>query len=369
VDEPVIPIIPQAETRLGGYYRILSVDVPTTPVTLLPTGILEYVIHARRIGAFRSAYIESMLTGAMMANGYGAISTLPEPFHAYTSAYEYTNSAPGWAQENRDTSDGSTNLGWIRMNPGGAPVYKAVARWAQAPSAFYDAACVLTNGIPVAHTVVGQKDAPRPDNWTISNGLVSVSWNGSTFQFYWADASHTIRTSAQMFIQGAVLGTLNPVPGLTAGSKIIRNSPEEVILRLPMQTAKVDPCYVDVSVRRGSRIVRFYVTTAYAAGDTWTFGNAFAGVASTAIVVNAINAGSVWTANDAYSNRVLICSAAANTQALATGRFTSAAGLKTFECGVSMELGGTGSTLRNTALSQVYQYLVAQAERMQVVGL
>jgi hypothetical protein len=368
LDEPVIPIVSSADSRLTGFYRIGSVDVPTPPVLLASNGVFEYAIQAERIGTYRSVQLESVLNGALMANANGIAAGTAEPFFAVPNTAIEWGLSTAFTQETRPAVryDGTTaDIAWLRMNPN----FKALARFAMQPSLFYDGAVYLTGSNLGNHIIVGRQEAPDGTEWTIKNGLVSVSFGSSYFQLFWWDSTHTLETSAQMLVQGttASTGIMRPLIGFAGSAvKIIRNAPEEVILRVPCyfdgtNGQAFSPAYFDISVRRGSRIVRIYMVTS--ASDTWLFGNAFAGVASIALT-----GGNVWTANDGFGNRVVIMTSQARTDDLVKGRFTMNASGTTFDCGVAMEKGGTASTNRDTAQSQIYQYHAAQAERMSVVA-
>jgi hypothetical protein len=378
-DEPIVAVLSTVESSANGFYQVLNVDIPTPPVALI-SGHFDYRIDLQRVGGYQSAYMESFLNGALMVNSLG-ITTTAEPFHAFPVASEYNIGVSGYTVENRPVADGSGSIEWVRMNPtGAAPTYKALARWAQLPSGYYQGACQIRNSAPADHVVVGQQDAPPAANgWTLQNGLVSVTvpsfWNVT-----WADATNTYRSSALMDIKStdATIASLMPTSGSV---KIIRNAPEECILRVPVignatsgwppsqiNAYRASPMYLDIAIRRGSRIVRFYLTAATNPNSTtWTWGN------RVAVASSAITGGNVWTSNDANSNRVGIFSAMATTNDLVNGRITTTGTtLTAWDFAVAMELGGTGSTNRDTIASQVLQYIGgaggSQAERMQVVA-
>jgi hypothetical protein len=375
-DEPVIPIVIDGETKANGFYRVRGMRMLTDDFVRQRGNLHDYQMDLERIPGYAAPAIESFITGALMVNAHGVAAGTAEPFWALPNSAIEWGLSTAFTQETRPgvlyaggfLGTVASNIAWMRMNPN----YKALGRFAMQPSKFYDNACYISSFRDGAwHPIIGRQESPDGQAWSLDNGLVNIGIAAAGyFQLYWVDASNTFRTSAQLYISGsnvATTGILRPLYGYGGSAvKLMRNSPEEVILRTPVyfdgsNGPAFSPAYIDVSLRRGSRIVRIYLTTSLT--ESWLFGNAFAGVASTALT-----GGNVWTANDGWGNRVLIMSAQARTDDLVKGRFTATVSRTTFDVGMSMELAGTASVNRDTAQSQIYQYLTAQAERMQVVG-
>jgi hypothetical protein len=99
-----------------------------------------------------------------------------------------------------------------------------------------------------------------------------------------------------------------------------------------------------------------------------TFGGSFSSVASVNLNATAITAGIRATSNDASGNRFLLAIPVGTTNDLVTGgvRLTTAATRALV--GIGSEVGGSGASGSFTAQNQVYRFLGATFETVNVVG-
>lgn len=376
-DEPVVPlIIDNGDPRVNGYYRVTRVLVPEDEFTRKQTNLFDYEIDLERVAPIKSCYIESYLNGAVRSTGVVLTAQGKPNVCTPQQAIGFTaipgNGGANWTRQSADPNMPGGAKGLI-FNYGIA--YKTTAFWAQPLAAYYYGACTITNPDPFAHVVMGQHDAPPPDNWTLSNGLVQVSATpgNSYFTITGADQTNTYRSSTKYYLH--LVGYVTDVTPAAAlnfgmgGARIIRNSPEEVILRIPCTVvaaaASLGQVQVDIWLRRGSRIVRFYMTYPYENGDTvlhgfWTP----PGVAGATSFNN-----SLLSAADANNNQWQLTTAqAVTTFDTANMRETTTNPARAFDGGIWLvPNGATGLTNYDGPQRQSEEYFTAQSERQQLV--
>lgn len=153
---------------------------------------------------------------------------------------------------------------------------------------------------------------------------------------------------------------------------VLRNDPEEVVIRLSLATSQGNVAGIltlDLSLRRGDRLVRLYVTSSNLsyvfklARDTPE--------AATAIAYSGVTLGGIRaTADDGAGNRYVLLSyqAAAPVNDLANGAITQGGGALVADYAIGAEVGGShASPGLDDAVSLARQYLAAQVEEQRVV--
>lgn len=153
---------------------------------------------------------------------------------------------------------------------------------------------------------------------------------------------------------------------------ILRNDPEETIIRLSVATSQGNVAgilYLDLSLRRGDRLVRLYVTSSSLnyvfrlARDTTE--------AATAITYAAVTLGGIRATNaDGDGNRYVLLSyqAAAPVNDLANGAITQGGAALVADYAIGSEVAGANAQVGiDDAASLARQYLAAQVEEQRVV--
>lgn len=365
-DEPIVPVIMDSEPRLTGYYRVVDVAVPTDQKAL-SVGALTYSVTLEPVAGFAQPYLESVISGALLTNVVGAVAADGYQFHVVPSvAMEYFRE-PQPLVYTRGSADGDLSL--FTTNGAGLGQVAAPASFALTPANFYIGACTIEQGSPL-QPVVGMMLA-QPDlvNWRLSNGLVRVTPNGTAGKldishWDWANAWSTPKTYQ---ITGTTLaGALYNPRSLT----IARNSVEECVIRLgcasSVQGIAFGRINLDISLRRGDRLARIYLTSDRA--DQWQVKRDTT-EAATAITYGAVTLGGIRaTNNDGDINRyVLLSYQAAVTSDLVNGKLTQNALSTTMDIGIGLESGGASASAPDRAFDLAQQYLAMQSEAQRVV--
>lgn len=152
---------------------------------------------------------------------------------------------------------------------------------------------------------------------------------------------------------------------------ILRNSVEECTIRLGASVTGASmgqPVTVDLSLRRGDRLVRGYAST-MVNSLTWQIARNSV-EAATAITIGAVASGAIRaTANDADGNRYVILNyqQTGPVNDLTNGAITSGSVFLNFDFAIGLEIGGSAAAAPDDAVSLARQYLGAMAESQHVV--
>lgn len=361
-DEPIVPVTVGSEPRLTGYYRVNGVRI-TTDVEALNSGFVAYEVALQSVWGYAQPQFESIMTGALLTNAVGAVAADAYAFHVAPAACtEYVYFATPSTSGTRSSADGTLNL---FATTGSVP--SGSIRFYLTPANFYIGACTIEQGSPL-QPVVGRSGLQNDTvNWRLSNGLVRVTANATAGKI---DVSHWISASWSAVktykFTGTNRGLINAITAIT----ILRNSTEECAIRLTCTgaTGTPVPIFVDISLRRGDRLARIYITVNTTFNDTWAvFRNSVE--AATAITYGAVTLGGFRaTANDGDGNRyVLLSYQAATTSDLVNGGLT-ATGNGPMDVGIGSEVGGSGAAAIDTATNIAKQYIAAQSESQRIVA-
>lgn len=251
-DEPIVPVVWSDDTTLNGYYKVLDVQVSTDQFTLT-NGLLSWQAKLQWFSAY--PMVEMALRGGARTGKPGAVTATG--FHATPVAWQgvdyntstaqvpvaRTTYAQGNVEVVSSTSSATLNLVTAGVDPGD----------------YYDAAAFIKiNG----YTAVGRDLPNATTSWEIGNGLIRLknsSGAGNDFVLYEAKNDGTSEYGPHGFYW-TIDGTVYTRTGTLRSVKILRNSPEECVIRLAYNytttpTAYLGSLTVDVSVRRGSRMV------------------------------------------------------------------------------------------------------------------
>lgn len=358
-DEDVIPIILTSESRSSGFYRPLRTSILTEQLSRIRGHIFNYRMDLQRVAQFALPLVEVVQNGALLTNAQGAVAGDTQGFSATpAAALDYFDGSSPYV---RSTSDGNLNCYGF-----GSGLGSVVYRFSLKPADFYIGAARIEQGTtlrPVVGRNLFQYDVA---NWRLSNGLVRVTPNaGGTGKFdvsHWKGAAWAAAKTYSLFDGVASTTAINTV-------SVLRNSPEECALRLTFTTGQRNALTVDLSLRRGDRMVRMYLVCAIP--RAWKLQRDVVEAATALsygalpVVTGAIRA----TAADADGNRyVLVSDGAATTNDLVNGSirwtFTSLTG----DFGIGSEIGGAGAVFPDDANSLAQQYLAAQTESQRVVA-
>lgn len=363
-DEPIVPVIVNAEPRLTGYYRVTGIQIDTDPV-LVGLGTFTADVSLEPVMGFAQPIMESIVSGALLTNAVGAVLGDVIGFHAspVVALNDYTSTGGGTlafpTPRKVDVAGTPTSMRFV-YSP---TTLSHNSRFSCDPTKFYDGAATFEQGAalqPVVGRYMVQADIV---NWRLSNGLVRVTPNSSNATL---DISHYNGVSwspikTWVLTQGgAGWGTWNAIT-------VLRNSVEETIVRLtgPSQSGGIGLVTIDISLRRGDRMVRFYISHTGTAVN-WRFSRSVV-EAATAITYGAVTLGGIRaTATDADGNRyVLVSYGAASTTDLVNGGIVQAGPFNSADFGVGSTIGAGSSPDDATSLAK--EYLAAQAETQRVV--
>lgn len=368
-DEPIVPVIMDNESRVTGYYRVLDVAIATDKFTRLGGNLYSFQINLEPVRGFSQPIFESILNDALLTNSVGAVIADHAPFHAYpaiTTEYAMALILGGYATSTRSSADGNVSL-WCKAAGDPVPM-TTTARFYTTPANFYIGAATIEQGTTLA-PVVGQSMLADVVNWRLSNGMVRITPNATPGKLdvaHWKGAAWA--TAKTYKISEDVRGLIN---GFTAVT-ILRNSVEECILRLSCTTTTgPGVVFIDISLRRGDRLARLYLTTQPPGGTPhWSiFRDSVE--AATAITYGAVTLGGIRaTANDADGNRYVLLSyqTGSPTNDLVNGGITQTAAPYSMDFGIGSEIAGSGAAAIDTATVLARNYIAAQTESQRIVS-
>ena len=331
-----VPVTCSADSTFDGFYTVASVGVGL-PVGAHTAFLMEWSAELVRVGVEAQVGWESRLTGSVAMNDHGVTGAASEPYHA----------PPRGATEYDVRAALPTII--ARTGSGGAiTVYRdvdrdATPRWSSTPAGFYQGAVKFSSGA-TQRVRAGLWTPNSPASWTLENELVKVTPHATAAgHFYVAHHDGTAWDTAKMWY-------LYDTSTFRAWSHVtlLRNDPEEVIVRLTSHTAGAVPNYLDLSLRRGSRFVSGYLSRATASSHYVRRSPDEAGTAFT----RGVRAPS----NDADGNRYVIGSAKTHTAELTAGGISIASGT-VLDFFVGSEIAGSAAVAGDTAAALLNQYL------------
>ena len=219
--------------------------------------------------------------------------------------------------------------------------------WATSPAYYYEGSARFEQSFGgTYYEMNGQQVRPVSSAWRISNGLMRVTISGTTISVAHYDGSTW--DTAKLWTIGGVAPTA-PLLASVTSARVIRNTPEEVIVRVvPKMEATASSTVVDISLRRGCRWAAFSLTSNY---TTDWYINTSPNEAGTALT-----GGFRATATDAAGNRYVVGGLAAQTNTLANGRLKLTTAAQTFNFVIGSEVGADGSG--QTVLNQYAQTVI-----------
>lgn len=390
VDEPVVPVTWSEDSTVDGWYQVTGASVDYS-VASLNDGYATWncdllaVQGTPQIEALTSFGVvnnDIPLTNATLASqSGGTIVGLPgSAVDSYGTGGTFTSRG---AAQTRTSSDGT-----VAIMAGSATSLPSstLSVWTVAPADAYEGACSIrgTYGGVASQLCLGREMSPLGGSGlVISNNLIRCGFTAGgqlSIQAYDAGAWRTVGPSAfNLTATQSPSGTSSFTLNCSAASNVtvLRNAPEMASVRLVnISGTAVRRYWLDVTVRRGSRIVEFVLW----ASD---LGIRASVAPSTSTASTAITGGLRQTSNDANGNRFVIvgargtglttggASAYAWQATTASGTLTQGVNISTewwssAPFGVGCEVDGSSATGIHTAQQIAYEFFAGRSETVRV---
>ena len=342
----VTPVTWTGDASLDGFYRIRSVSVATR--SLNDKGFAPFAVDLERIGTAGDLVFRTKLTGTVAANDHGITETESAAFWA---------PARGAVAVDHGATVPSTVS---RTGPSGAVVvfldvgYTVDPFWTITAAAFYNGAVKVSTGATLRERA-GLSVANDPGNWRLDNELVRVTPNATGGRL---DVSHHDGTQWETEKVWRIQSGGSDV-GAWDAMAVLRNTADEVAVRLTRDVTAGGRYTLDLSLRRGSRFVEGYLTRHAAATLKVVLATAEAGTNITPTGGTGVGAVRKIT-NDSDRNRYVVGSAKSFVSDFVTGGL-SIASTTTLDFFIGSEIAGGGAAAGDTADDLVGQYLGALA--------
>jgi hypothetical protein len=328
-----VQLSPKSER--DGYYTVNSATSSLTDIATV-SGYADWKLSLQWHGADSQVDIESRLTGAVRANDF---SLAGERWHAPAIGhYGYYTGATAPSTMTRAGEDGTITV--YRGVPSGVS-----PRWGCAVADYQRGRVRITTEFP-AREVTGLGARVAAGQWQIGNGLVRGAFLFTAGSFEVASFTGGAWRSKvwNVDIGGGAITSWE-------SASILRNDPEACTLRL-VESRAPGRVVVDLTVRRGSRLVELYVQR----GDSGSISVYLAGAEtmtdSTSYVVK--------TTNDSDGNRT-IAGSARNFDPHANGGITKTS-TTWLDCYLGVVAGGGSAVSGDQATNLRDQYIASLPE-------
>jgi hypothetical protein len=335
-----IPIAFSIKTEHNGYYRITGAD--TDKITWpSEAGRVVWTVTAVSIGPDNEVDVESRLANVVRLNDFSLVGNRwhapPVGHYAYYSG----STSPGGTVVRTGTYGPHTV--YLSLPAG------AVPRWGCPVGSYLNGRVRLTvdNVERAAAGTIGGA-------WVLDNGLLRISPLSSGGQLLVESYDGTQWEGKQWHI---AKGGATTSIGTFDSWSVLKNDTECIAIRL-LRNGSPGRTLVDLTLRRGARLVEVYVQT-----DTSTTLGAYLNTTEASTNGTGVNTA---TANDAAGNKAVVGSARTYT-ANANGGLSKAAVTK-MDFWIGSVVGGTGAVAGDTANDLRDQYIGALAESIWAVN-
>lgn len=254
----VVPVIFRDKSERNAYYTIGS---SSSDLTDYQSGIYgdatvataDWTIDLTRAGSDSEVDMQSRLTGAVRLNDF---SLTGQKWHApAVGHYAYYTGSTSPSAITRATSDGTITV-YMGIPNGVSP------RWGCAVADYHKARVRIldTREVSVENEVEGLNRNISASGWSLMNGLINVSPTATAGVINIANYDGTSFYDRYVNITVGGTGSANNVAQWTSAT-LIRNDFEQCIIRLTSPQTTVGRTTVDLSLKRGSRIVEGYIQT------------------------------------------------------------------------------------------------------------
>lgn len=280
-DEEVIPFAWSDDPTLDGFYRVASVNIPSTEVMLTSGFIPDVEVELEQVPGYANPWFEVMVQAVARTNGHGV--TAPQgqiafPYDATdTYSYEWGVLPPSGTST---VADGTVRDALVT-----APLSLTSVRYSTTPAGFYVGSCRIEVKYGSTWYPVVGRQIPRNTLWRISNGRTRLTCaNGATsgtleiwdaVALAWQSAN--VKHVQVLGPSGIGLGDGSKQPSVT----ILRNSPEQVVVQVtgPLTSGATNHLKVTYSLGRGA----YFIAVAWTCSTAIEFGpSATAATPSTA---------------------------------------------------------------------------------------
>lgn len=334
-----VPATFTKQPELNGYYWVSSVQATIRKID--PFAILPWQITLIPVGPDNAVDLESRLSGALTRQNSFAVTgnrTQAPPI----GSYAYHTETTGLTAMTRANSDGTPITVYRSIPAGINPRFGCnVENYSRGRVRFIDSNARERVGTEFMTSVTG---------WELNNGTTRVR----------PDASAALEVSSwvggvwvakKWLIQAGT--DLHPFDQVT----VLRNDFECVVLRL-LKSVATGRRTVDITLRRGSRVVELYVQRSDAGALAVKLLTPQAGTATSGYITA--------TANDANGHRYIVGSSTTFTSDAANGGISVAAQVK-MDAFVGLVVAGGAAVSGDAAVDLYAQYLGMPAEFVQGV--
>lgn len=333
----MVPIVFERKTEHNGYYRITSVDTDKLYWASEAAGRNGWTIAAQLIGPDNAVDIESRLASPVRANDFALTGTRwHAPAIGHYGYFTGTTTPSGTVVRTGENGAHTVYLGVpASVNP----------RWG-CPAGSFTAGRVRLFAGSIERA--GENISLPATGWTLNNGLLRITPLTSNGQLFVESHDGTQWEGKNWHIaKGGATTSL----GTFDSAEVIRNDEEMISLRL-LRVASPGRTLVDLTLRRGSRILEVYLQT----NSATTLG-AYLNTNEASTNGTGVN---IATANDAAGNKAVIGSARSYT-ANANGGMSKAA-VTTMDLWIGSVVGGTGAVAGDAANDLRDQYIGTMSE-------
>lgn len=359
-DEPVVPLSWGADAHLDGYYRVLDVSVPSSPVSK-QRYLFPYTVTLERTKQYARPVFELTSIGSLRTNSHSIVAGDTFDYSWRPLSAIPVQTATTLSTGNSRTPSGGSAAYFLKYaNPASTYTNAYLVQ----PSQFYEGAATLELSYDSGTTwrvATGRQIEHLPTQFRLSNGFVRVTDAGDASNAS-LNVSHydgsTWETAKKYYVtnNSSAISTGPPV-----AITVLRNSTEQVAVRLTYGFAGSDTMTLDVSLRRGARNVECY----------WSrpeYSLAYGVFRASVEAATALTGGIRATSNDAGGNRYVLATPSAKTNDLTNGGFYLSSNATSLTFVIGMEVGGSSATNDETAQNQVYQYMAARSHTLRYVG-
>lgn len=341
----IVPVLFDEKTQLSGFYRVTSASSRVTRYAGGAVQHVEWSLTLAALGSSRDVEVDSRVPRISRSTDHGVV---PVYWHAAASGYTsyYTGTSSPSAYVTRTSADGAV-VAHLGIPSTAAP------RWTVATADYLRGSSKLfLDGI----RRIGPA-TPNHVTWEVNNGLVRLTSaasgvSGAFEVSCWDPGGWWSSVKAyQITVAGA---GLTAVPEMT----VLRNDPEEVLVRLSYPTAPQGRVAVDLGLRRGSRFVT---------GVVKRHSSSTLGIKRTLAEAATSETGRIRASvNDAHGNRYVLGSAKSFTADTAVGGISKAS-VTTLDFFAGHAVGGSSAVAGDAPADLLQQYLGSAGERATVV--
>jgi len=339
--ENAFPLTWSVDATVDGYYRVDGVDVSRVGVERGSRA--SFAVGVERVDGYSAPQFEAIVLNQLRTNPHGIVAGDGGVWGFPINSTEYyTGNSSG--SISRVTADGTMKCYYQNASIPSTNI----GRFYVAPASRYLGSAQIEVSYGGTYYPLVGNEIPAGATWRLSNGLVRLTQNGAVALNFEPYAAAGWDAATSFTIGGA---TTSGAASSIFGARVVRNSPEKVVIRLSVLFAGISGPVnsVDLALQVGSRYVEGTVVSVQQS-DYYV-------EPSSATAATALTGGLRSTATDANGNRFVLASSTAQANNVATGRVkasTSTYNTWPFMIGFEVDIGSTGA--RDAAQELVNQY-------------